>query len=160
MTTKMPTYPLRLPISIKAEAERLAVTEGTSLNQFVAMAVAEKVAALRTASYFAERRGRADWPEFDRLMAPDGGELPRPGDELPDRVGWALPSSRVASMGWDAPCCSTFVRASVGCPSPCHHTGLVFQEGQAFLEGAAGGEIQGAPAAAEGLDEGDAGDQA
>ncbi|WP_428392077.1 hypothetical protein [Lichenicoccus sp.] len=31
-------------------------------------AVAEKDAARRTASYFAERRGRADWEAFDRLM--------------------------------------------------------------------------------------------
>ncbi len=79
-----PTYPLRLPASIKAEAERLAAAEGTSLNQFVATAVAERVAALRTASYFAERKGRADWAAFDRLMARAGGEAPRPGDELPE----------------------------------------------------------------------------
>ena len=85
MTTRTSTYPLRLPASIKAEAERLAASEGTSLNQFVAMAVAEKVAVLRTASYFAERKGRADWAAFDRLMARDGGEPPRPGDELPDK---------------------------------------------------------------------------
>ena len=84
MTSRTSTYPLRLPVSIKAEAERLAASEGTSLNQFVASAVAEKVAALRTASYFAERRGRADWPAFNRLMARDGGEPPRPGDEMPD----------------------------------------------------------------------------
>jgi hypothetical protein len=31
MTTKTSTYPLRLPISIKAEAERLAAADGTSL---------------------------------------------------------------------------------------------------------------------------------
>ena len=82
-TRRTPTYPLRLPASIKAEAERLAAAEGTSLNQFVATAVAEKVAALRTASYFAERKGRVDWAAFDRLMARPGGEPPRPGDELP-----------------------------------------------------------------------------
>jgi hypothetical protein len=81
--TKTSTYPLRLPVSIKAEAEKLAAAEGTSLNQFVATAVAEKVAALRTASYFAERRGRADWDAFDRLMTRQGGEPPRPGDEMP-----------------------------------------------------------------------------
>ena len=81
MTTKISTYPLRLPASIKAEAERLAAADGTSLNQFVASAVAQKVAALRTASYFAERRERADWDAFDRLMARQGGEPPRPGDE-------------------------------------------------------------------------------
>ena len=84
MTARTSTYPLRLPVSIKAEAERLAASEGTSLNQFVATAVAEKVAALRTASYFAERRGRADWTAFDRLTARTGGEPPRAGDEVPD----------------------------------------------------------------------------
>ena len=84
MTTRTSTYPLRLPASIKTEAEKLAASEGTSLNQFVATAVAEKVAALRTASYFAEHRGRADWDAFDRLMNRKGGEAPRPGDELPE----------------------------------------------------------------------------
>lgn len=82
--TRTSAYPLRLPVSIKAEAQRLAASEGTSLNQFVATAVAEKVAALRTASYFSERRGRADWAAFDRPMSREGGEPPRPGDELPD----------------------------------------------------------------------------
>lgn len=84
MTTKNSTYPLRLPVSIKREAEKLAASEGTSLNQFVATAVAEKVAALHTASYFAERRGRADWDAFDRLMQRPRGELPRPGDDVPE----------------------------------------------------------------------------
>lgn len=84
MTARPPTYPLRLPASIKSEAERLAASEGTSLNQFVASAVAEKVAALRTACYFDERRGRADWAAFDRLMGRAGGEPPRRGDELPE----------------------------------------------------------------------------
>lgn len=84
MTARTSTYPLRLPVSIKSEAEKLAAAEGTSLNQFVATAVAEKVAALRTASYFAERRGRADWEAFDRLMSRKGGEPPCLGDELPE----------------------------------------------------------------------------
>ena len=81
MTAKTSTYPLRLPVSIKSEAERLAASEGTSLNQFVVTAVAEKVAVLRTVSYFAERHGRGDWAAFDRLMAREGGELPGVGDE-------------------------------------------------------------------------------
>ena len=84
MTTRTSTYPLRLPVSIKAEAEKLAQAEGTSLNQFVATAVAEKVSALRTASYFAERKGRVDRAAFDRLMTRSGGEAPRPGDEIPN----------------------------------------------------------------------------
>jgi hypothetical protein len=84
MTSRTPTYPLRLPASIKNEAERLAAAEGTSLNQFVATAVAEKVAALRTANYFAERRSRADWAAFDRLMSRPGGKPPRAGDDMPE----------------------------------------------------------------------------
>jgi hypothetical protein len=83
MSSRTSTYPLRLSVSIKSEAEKLAAAEGTSLNQFVATAVAEKVAALRTASYFAERRGRADWEAFDRLMSRCEGERPRSGDEMP-----------------------------------------------------------------------------
>lgn len=75
-------YALRLPASIKAEAERLAAADGTSLNSFVAAAVAEKVGALRAAEFFAERRARADWEEFDRLMSRRGGEPPQQGDEV------------------------------------------------------------------------------
>lgn len=85
MSAKTSTYPLRLPVSIKAEAEKLAASEGTSLNQFVATAVAEKVAALRTLSYFADRRNRANWAAFDELMTRAGGEPPRLGDELPKK---------------------------------------------------------------------------
>jgi hypothetical protein len=38
---------------------------------------------LRTASYFAERKGRADWEAFERLMTRAGGEPPRRGDDMP-----------------------------------------------------------------------------
>ena len=81
MTARSSTYPLRLLLSIKSEAEKHAAVDGTSLNQFVATAVAEKVAALRTASYFQERRAWVDWDAFDRLMDREGGEPPRAGDE-------------------------------------------------------------------------------
>ena len=58
--------------------------DGTSLNQFVANAVAEKVAALRTARYFAERKGRADWNAFDRFMQRAAfAPLDVQGDEAP-----------------------------------------------------------------------------
>lgn len=83
MKTKTTAYALRLPASVKAEAEKLAAEDGTSLNQFVATAVAEKVSALRTAQYFAERKGRTDWTAFDRIMSRKGGEAPRAGDEIP-----------------------------------------------------------------------------
>ncbi len=80
-TRRTAAYALRLPASIKAEAERLAAADGTSLNSFVAAAVAEKVGALRAAAFFEERRARADWDAFDRLVTRKGGEPPRQGDE-------------------------------------------------------------------------------
>jgi hypothetical protein len=76
-------YALRLQISLKAEAERLAKAEGTTLNQFINVAVAEKVAALRTADYFRERAVRANVPAALALLDRLGSdEAPRPGDEL------------------------------------------------------------------------------
>jgi hypothetical protein len=76
------TYPLRLPRSVKAEVERRAKQEGISVNQFVATAVAEKLAAMGTAEFFAERRERADFVTFDRLMQRKGGEPPGPDDTM------------------------------------------------------------------------------
>jgi hypothetical protein len=76
------TYPLRLPRSLKEAVERLAKEDRTSINQFVATAVAEKVSALQTASYFADRRARADFEAFDRIMRRRGGVKPREGDEI------------------------------------------------------------------------------
>ena len=76
------TYPLRLPRSVKAEVERRAKADGVSVNQFVATAVAEKLAAMNTAAFFVERRERADFAAFDRLMRPKRGELPRPEDTI------------------------------------------------------------------------------
>ena len=84
MKASMSSYALRLPASIKAEAEKLAAEDGTSLNQFVASAVAEKVSALRAANFLATRRGKADWDAFDRLMQRDGGQQPDSGDEIPE----------------------------------------------------------------------------
>ena len=83
MSNSQSTYPLRLPTSVKAEVVRRAKAEGTSFNQFVATAVAEKLAAMNTAAFFAERRGRADFDAFNRLMQRQGGEPPRPEDLVP-----------------------------------------------------------------------------
>jgi len=76
------TYPLRLPRSVKAEVERRAKADGISINQFVATAVAEKLAAMNTATFFAERRERADFAAFDRLMRRRRGEVPQPEDTI------------------------------------------------------------------------------
>jgi hypothetical protein len=77
------TYTLRLPRSLKAAVERLSKEEGTSINQFVATAVAEKVSALQTAEYFADRRNRADFEACERILKRSGGEQPREDDQNP-----------------------------------------------------------------------------
>jgi hypothetical protein len=77
------TYPLRLPRSLKKAVERLSREDGTSMNQFVATAVAEKVSALETARFFADRKARADFKAFDKIMRRRRGKPPREGDEMP-----------------------------------------------------------------------------
>ena len=48
MKKQLSTYPLRLPASLKAAVAELSKADGTSINQFVTTAVAEKVSALKT----------------------------------------------------------------------------------------------------------------
>jgi hypothetical protein len=78
------TYPLRLPRSLKQAVKRLSREDGTSINQFVATAVAEKISALETARFFADRKKLADFKAFDRIMRRRGGQRPRADDEMPD----------------------------------------------------------------------------
>jgi hypothetical protein len=51
---------LNLPNSLKTAAEDFAAKEGVSLNQFIALALAEKVGATRAADWFTERGKGAD----------------------------------------------------------------------------------------------------
>lgn len=76
-------YALRLQASLKREAERVAKAEGTTLNQFINVAVAEKLSALRTADYFKQRGARADIDRALKLLERAGDEPPREGDEIP-----------------------------------------------------------------------------
>lgn len=78
--SELSTYPLRLPRSIRAGVERVSKRDGISINQFVSIAVAEKLAMLEAETYFTERRARADLEAFDRLMMRKTGEPPRAGD--------------------------------------------------------------------------------
>jgi hypothetical protein len=77
------TYPLRLPRSLKNAVERLSKEDGTSMNQFVATAVAEKVSALETARLFPDREARADFRAFDKIMKRRRGTPPSKDDKIP-----------------------------------------------------------------------------
>ncbi|HEX3674460.1 MAG TPA: toxin-antitoxin system HicB family antitoxin [Rhizomicrobium sp.] len=79
-------FALRLQPSLLDEARKLAQTEGVALNQFINVAVAEKLSALRTQSYFAERAARADVPKALAILRRTGvGKPPMKGDELPEK---------------------------------------------------------------------------
>ncbi len=71
MATKS-NYALRLPVSLKMEAEKIAVAEGTTLNQLINMAVAEKISALITADYLAKRGARADIVKAVKILGKAG----------------------------------------------------------------------------------------
>ena len=91
MTARTSTYPLRLPVSLKAAVERLSKRDGTSMNQFMLVAVAEKIAAMTTEEMFAERRARADRAAFRRILDREGGAPPRSEDELPPDLAQLRP---------------------------------------------------------------------
>ena len=74
-------FALRLQPSLLEEARRLAEAEGVALNQLINVAVAEKLSALRTESYFRDRAQRADLPKARAILKRAGtGNPPRKGD--------------------------------------------------------------------------------
>ena len=77
------TYLLRLPASLKAAVAEISREDGTSINQFITTAVAEKIAAMKTAEFFTADGGEADIEAARRLLRRDGGQPP----ELDDAPG-------------------------------------------------------------------------
>jgi hypothetical protein len=74
---------LRLQVSLLNEARRVTEAEGVALNQFINVAVAEKLSALRTEEYFRERAERGDPARAKRILKRAGrGNPPGPGDEF------------------------------------------------------------------------------
>jgi hypothetical protein len=78
------TYPLKLPVSIKKAAQRLAQEDGVSLNQWIASAVAQKVGVVETAAdFFQKKAGRATGAGLIRFLR----SAPKTAPEPDDRVG-------------------------------------------------------------------------
>jgi len=77
------TYPLRLPASLKAAVAEISKEDGTSINQFVTTAVAEKISAMKTAEFFSSRGAKADIKAARRILRRKGGQRPEPEDRLP-----------------------------------------------------------------------------
>ncbi|MCP5234004.1 MAG: toxin-antitoxin system HicB family antitoxin [Zoogloeaceae bacterium] len=76
----MSTLSVRLPDSVHRNARLYAEREGTSLNQLVATAVAEKLAALGAEEYIRQRAERADDDAFEAALAAVPDVPPREGD--------------------------------------------------------------------------------
>ncbi|MER2369903.1 MULTISPECIES: toxin-antitoxin system HicB family antitoxin [Photorhabdus] len=79
------TYPLRLLKSLREEVTRVAKRDRTSVNQFIAIAVAEKISALETEQFFSDRAKAADIKAFRDTLFRIGGEAPRSDDEFVHR---------------------------------------------------------------------------
>lgn len=77
----MTTLSIRLPESIHHNAKIYAEREGTSLNQLVATALAEKLAALATEDYINQRARRASREAFEAALALVPDVAPEKGDE-------------------------------------------------------------------------------
>ena len=77
------TYPLKLPLSVKKAAQRLAKEDGVSLNQWIAAAVAEKVGVVETAAeFFGKRAGKATGAGLMRFLRNAPNVPPEPEDSI------------------------------------------------------------------------------
>lgn len=65
----MSTLSLRLPASLHNGVKELASKEGISINQFIATAVAEKISALMTEDYLANRAKRGSRAKYEAVLA-------------------------------------------------------------------------------------------
>ena len=79
----MSTVNVNIPESLRRRAQVLAQDDGVPLDQFVATALAEKVAALDANTYIRERAARASREKFERVLAKVPDVEPEEYDRLP-----------------------------------------------------------------------------
>ncbi len=79
----MSTLSLRIPDSLHRTLKIAAEQDGVSINQFVSLAVAEKLSALQTFNLIAERAAKGSRHDFLKAMSMvPAGEVVE-GDEIP-----------------------------------------------------------------------------
>jgi uncharacterized protein (DUF1778 family) len=78
----MSTLSLRIPDSLHRTLKSAAEQDGVSINQFVSLAVAEKLSALQTYNLIAERAAKGSRESFLKAMSkvPAGDVIE--GDEI------------------------------------------------------------------------------
>lgn len=78
----MSTIQVKLPESLYSRTIILARQDQISLDQFIATAVAEKIAALDTQDYLQQRAARGDRQKFEQAMAHVADVEPEEYDRL------------------------------------------------------------------------------
>ncbi len=78
----MSTLSLRLPESLHEQLRELAQEEGISVNQFVMLAVAEKVAAISTIEYLEKRATRGGREKLLEILSKAPDVEPEESDKL------------------------------------------------------------------------------
>jgi hypothetical protein len=78
----MSTLSLRIPDSLHERIREIAKRENISINQFVNSAVAEKLSALLTQEYLAERAKRGSRRKFKKAMSKVKDVEPEEHDKL------------------------------------------------------------------------------
>jgi hypothetical protein len=81
----MSTLKVNIPESLHRRAQTLAQDDGVPLDQFIATALAEKVAVLDADSYIRERAARGSREKFDRVLAKVPDVEPDAHDRLSPR---------------------------------------------------------------------------
>jgi len=77
------TLSLRLPNSIHKQLKVYAEQDGISMNQFIATAVAEKLASLTTMEYLEQRAQRGSKDKFEAVLSEVPDVEPEENDKLP-----------------------------------------------------------------------------
>lgn len=81
----MAALSLRLPESLHQAAREVASQDGVSINQLVMTALAEKIAALKTADYLAQRAQGADEGDWDTILSQVPDVEPEAFDRWPQK---------------------------------------------------------------------------
>jgi len=83
----MSTLNVNIPDSLRRRAESLAQDDGIPLDQFIATALAEKVAVLDADSYIRERAARGSREKFERVLSKVPDVEPERHDRLSRHKG-------------------------------------------------------------------------
>jgi hypothetical protein len=79
----MKSYPLKISEQLKSEAQRRAKLDGISLNQWIAVAIAEKIGSVNAMEYFHKRARNGNASKIIEILYAAPDRAADAGDELP-----------------------------------------------------------------------------